>query len=36
MSNVMEELLANSSFAELKAGSIIKGKVMYNEIKTDY
>ena len=38
MSNVMEELLANSSFAELKAGSIIKGKVIeirQNEVVVD-
>lgn len=28
MNNIMEELLANSSFAELKQGSIIKGKII--------
>jgi len=38
MSNVMEELLASSSFAELKPGSIIKGKVIeirQNEVVVD-
>lgn len=38
MSNIMEELLANSSFAELKQGSIVKGKVIeirQNEVVVD-
>ena len=38
MSNVMEELLASSSFAELKQGSIVKGKVIeirQNEVVVD-
>ena len=38
MNNVMEELLANSSFAELKQGSIIKGKIIeirQNEVVVD-
>lgn len=37
-SKVMEELLANSSFAELKQGSIVKGKVIeirQNEVVVD-
>ena len=38
MSNLMEELLANSSFADLKQGSIIKGKIIeirQNEVVVD-
>ena len=38
MNNVMEELLANSSFAELKQGSIVKGKIIeirQNEVVVD-
>ncbi len=38
MSNVMEELLANSSFADLKQGSIIKGQIIeirQNEVVVD-
>ncbi len=38
MSNIMEELLANSSFADLKQGSIVKGKVIeirQNEVVVD-
>ena len=38
MSNIMEELLANSSFADLKQGSIIKGKIIeirQNEVVVD-
>ncbi len=38
MSNIMEELLANSSFADLKQGSIVKGKIIeirQNEVVVD-
>ena len=38
MSKVMEELLANSSFADLKQGSIVKGKIIeirQNEVVVD-
>ena len=38
MSSIMEELLANSSFADLKQGSIIKGKIIeirQNEVVVD-